>query len=76
MCKIYWKSSILIKSFVRERLIEGTLSHYNTIKKNSLALYPQKDSVVISTSKQKIVDLCSDSRIYFEFIHSLSSKRR
>ena len=30
------------KSFVRERLIEGTSSLYNTTKKNFLALYCQK----------------------------------
>ena len=30
------------KSFARESLIEGTLSLYNTIKTNSLALYRQK----------------------------------
>ena len=41
------------KSFFRERLIEETPSLYNTIKKNSLALYRQTNSVVISTSKQK-----------------------
>ena len=51
-------------SFVRERFIEGTSSIYNTIKKYSLALYRQKNSVVISTSKQKVVNLSSDCRLY------------
>ena len=52
------------KSFFRERLIEETPSLYNTIKKNSLALYRQTNSVVISTSKQKVVNLSSDCRLY------------
>ena len=63
------------KLFVRERLIEETLSLYETIKKNSLALYCQKNSVVISTSKQKVVNVSSDCQSLFEFIHSFSSKR-
>ena len=50
-------------SFVRECLIVGTSSLYKTIKKNSLALYHQKSSVVISTSKQKVVNLSSDCRL-------------
>ena len=50
-------------SFVRECLIVGTLSLYKTIKKNGLALYHQKSSVVISTSKQKVVNLSSDCRL-------------
>ena len=51
------------KLFVRECLIEGMPSLSNTIKKNSLALYRQRNSVVISTSKQKRVSLSSDFRL-------------
>ena len=50
--------------FVRGRLIEGTSSLYNTITKNSLALCCQKNSVVISVSEQKLVNLSSDCRLY------------
>lgn len=46
--------------FVRECLTEGMASLYSTIKKNSPALYRQRNSVVISTSKQKEVNLSSD----------------
>ena len=60
------------KSFVTEHLIEGTSSLYNTIKKNSLACIIKKNIVPI---KQKVVNLSYDCRIYFEFMHSLSSKR-
>ena len=46
--------------FVRECLTEGMTSLYGTIKKNSPALYHYRNSFVISTSKQKEVNLSSD----------------
>ena len=37
-----WKKQLEV--FVKERLIEGNLSIYNTIKEKDLALYRQKNS--------------------------------
>ena len=62
MCKIIGNHQF--KLFVRERLIEGASSLHNTIKKNSLALYRQKNSVVISKSKQKVVYVSCYCRLY------------
>ena len=50
------------KSFFRERLIEGTSSLYNTIKRTVLHCIVKK--IVISISKEKVVILSPDCRLY------------
>ena len=50
--------------FVNERLVTGTSSLHNNIKKNNLSLFRHKNSIVTSKSKQKIVNLNSDCKLY------------
>ena len=52
------------KAFVEQRLTEGTSSIYDTIKKNNLPLYRQKNCVVTPKSKQKVATLTSDCRLF------------
>eukprot|EP00794_Sanderia_malayensis_P004251 gene4251-4816_t len=52
------------ESFVSERLIKGTSSLYDNIKKNSLLLFRYKNDIVTSKSRQKIASLSADRQLY------------
>ena len=52
------------QKFVDERLTKGDISFYDNIKKNNLALFRRKNSIVTSKAKKKMMSLNSDRRLY------------
>ena len=62
-------------SFVCERLHEKTSSMYDNIKKNNFQLFRQKNSIVTSKSKQKIVNINSDRRLYASLYVACQSRQ-
>ena len=52
------------EAFLTERLKTGSASLYVNIKKNNLSLCRHKNYIVTSKSKQKIISLSSDRRLY------------
>ena len=51
-------------AFVTERLKNGDVSLYETVKRTNLSLFRQKDVIKLSKSKQKVVSLNSERRLY------------
>ena len=58
--------------FVRDRIYDNKESFYNILPKNKLRLFKQNSLVISSKTKQKIVKLTSDCKLYYR----LSSSRR
>ena len=58
--------------FVRGRIYDNKESFYNILRKNKLRLFKQNSLVMSSKTKQKIVKLTSDCKLYYR----LSSSRR
>ena len=50
--------------FVSERLQKKNASIYDTVKKNNLPLFRQKNSIITNKSRKKMVSLASDRRLY------------
>ena len=51
-------------AFVTDRLKNGDVSLYETVKRNSLSLFRQKHVIKLSKSKQKVFSLNSERRLY------------
>ena len=51
-------------AFVTERLEKGDVSFYDTLKRNNLPLFRKKHFIKVSMSKQKLVSLKSERRLY------------
>ena len=50
--------------FVRDRIYDNKESFYNILRKNKLRLFKQNNLVISSKTKQKIVNLTSDCKLY------------
>ncbi len=61
-------------AFVTERLESGNVSLYETVKRNNLALFRQKHVIKLSKSKQKIVSLNSERRLYANLYEACQSR--
>ena len=51
-------------TFVQERLQKWTVSLHDNLKKNNISLFRQKYSIKTSKTKQKVISLNSDRRLY------------
>ena len=51
-------------TFLTQRILTNASSIYDTIKKNNLPLFSHKNSIIISKTKQKMVSLDADWRLY------------
>jgi len=62
------------KCFTKERLCSESSSLYNIIQKNKLHLFRNRNSVVTSRSKNKIISLKSDCKLYSNLFIACQSR--
>ena len=60
--------------FVRERLTSDATSLYDIIHKNNLSLFQDKNAIVTSNSKKKIISSKSDRRLYSNLFIACQSR--